>query len=830
MSGLLKMSWRSIRRSLGRYIALVVIVFLSVGFFSGLKLTTSSMINTGNIYLREQGFYDFRLISTIGLTDSDVAEVGDTDGVRDAEGVYSADILVDYDGGSKAMKLISMPNKVNLPSLKEGRMPEKASEVVVDADHFRSDDIGRELRLSQPCDGVEETVFTVVGLVDSPLYLSATDRGTASIGNGSIFAFMYTTADAFSLPVYTEISVTLDHELDIYTDEYDALIASRKDDMAALIDRLATERYEQLRGEYLAYLSSLGLTEGDLAALPDELREQLGSFDISEPETYVLTRAENSGYISFENDTAIVGGVANVFPIFFIVIALLVCVTTMTRMVDEERTEIGVLKAMGFSDLRIMGKYFIYAASATVIGWLLGFFVCTWALPEIFWFAYGVLYGFTSLRYYFSLPMLLLTLAVSLVAILGATAYCCLRSLRQTPAALIRPRAAKAGKRILLERVTPLWRRLRFLDKITLRNMFRYKQRLAMMLVGIGCCAGLVLTAFGVRDSMINIGSRQYEYIQNYDMELAFDTEDGSLDLGSVEGIDDILVGRSERVDASSGDKLFNNVTLMSYPDTDALGDYWRFEWEGERISYPGRGEVIINDKIAEKLGLFVGDSITLQNTDRTRAELRVSGIYNNHVFSYILISEQTYSDAFGQMKNNSALLKLDGSVNGEALAEELTAMTEVTTVSRIDTARETLDSALNVLNYIIWLVIGFSAALAFVVIFNLTNINIAERSREIATVQVLGFYPRETNAYVLRENLVLSVIASVLGMPLGVLFHRLVMGMVSVDSFMFNMTIAPVSYLLAIVFTIVFAALTNLFMRRRISRIKMAESLKAVE
>ncbi len=826
MSGIIKMTARSIRRSVGRYIALVLIVFLSAGFFAGLKLTTGAMINAGDVYLREQHFYDFRLMSTLGMTDDDVDRLAALDGVTEAEGSFSADILVGYDEGDKAVKLISMPTRVNLPSLVEGRMPSAKNEVVADADRFSSEDIGTTLRLSEPCDSIEVSELLIVGLVDSPLYLTSTDRGTTGIGNGSLHSFLYIPDEAFVTDVYTEVCLTLDHGHSIYSDEYDDLIASRKEEISSLLKTLASERYDSIYAEYVNMLAEMSLTP--------ELVKQLGleelAFTVAQPQTYTLTRNENTGYLSFENDTAIVGGVANIFPIFFILIALLVCITTMTRMVDEERTEIGTLKAMGFGSGRIIAKYLMYAGSATLIGWAVGYFVCTWGIPALFWYAYGVLYGFSSIPYYFSLPMMLGTLAVSLAAILGATAICCYHAMAETPASLIRPRAAKVGKRVLLERIRPLWKRLRFLDKITLRNMFRYKQRLFMMLVGIGCCAGLVLTAFGVRDSMVDIGDYQYGHIQNYDMEVSYSSEDDSIALDEVDGVKEYLVGHSERVDTSAAGVLYNNITLMCYENSDRLDDYWRFEWKGERVDYPAPGEVIINNKIAEKLELEVGDVIEIQNIDMKKGSFRVGGIFKNHVYSYILMSEQTYNTAFGEMQSNIALLKLTDNVDRDLLAEQLTSMDEVTTVNRTDTAKETIDSALGVLNYIIWLVIGFSAALAFIVIFNLTNINIAERSREIATVQVLGFYPRETSAYVLRENLVLSVIATLIGMPLGILFHRLVMGMVIVDSFSFNVTIRPLSYALAIIFTVAFAAVVNLFMRRHIAKIKMAESLKAVE
>lgn len=787
-NSIFKLTWRSIKTFFGRYLALLLIVALSAGFFAGLKITTDAMEHTGDEYMEEQGLYDYRVFSAVGFTREDVDKYAELPYIKVAEGTNSVDAMVSFGSNSRPYKLLAVTEETNLASLVAGRMPAAKNECVVDDERFDEDDIGKKIRISDENDAtvtslIDGDEFTIVGIVNSPLYLSL-DRGTTSIGSGAVHAYVYLSEEAFAGDTYTEINLLLGEREAIYSDEYDELV----------------EKYEA------------------------EITDMAGEYG------YVLTRNENAGYVSFENDISIISGVANIFPIFFILIAMLVCITTMTRMVDEERTQIGVLKALGYSDMAIMAKYLLYAGSATLLGWAVGYFVCTWGLPLIFWSAYGAIYDFALLLYLFSPELAVLTLAVSLISILGSTFISCRKELVSVPAQLIRPRAAKNGKRILLERISVLWNRLSFLQKITLRNMFRYKRRLIMMLVGIGCCAGLVVTAFGVRDSMIDIGELQFEKVQKYNVEATFtegSEENVRAKLDELEKIDRYDMVSVRWVDVI-GEETMNSVNLMSFDDTDSLGEFWDFHNGEETVAYPEKGEAVINRKIAEKLNVAVGDSIEIRDSDMQTCTVTVSGIFDNYIYNYVVVSAETYEDVYGQWQANTALISVNGDT--EDTAKVLTKMSEIKSVSQLSKIKENVDNALSCLDYIIWLIVLFSGALAFIVIFNLTNINLAERSREIATVQVLGFYPKETESYVLRENLVLSVLASVIGLPLGTLFHHVVMSMVLIDSFSFNMYVAPESYVLAFVCTVLFAVIVNLFMKRQIAKIHMAESLKAVE
>ena len=800
-----KLTRRAVRAFPGRYLALLLIVLLSVGFFSGLKITRTAMADTADGYLSEHSFYDYRVMSTLGFTDGDVEEFASLGFVSSAEGMKSADAIVEHGGVSSPYRLMSLPESVSKPSLTAGRMPESVDECLADDERFTASDIGTAITV-ESSDGLTRTEYTIVGLANSPMYIG-TDRGTANIGSGSLAGFICLLPECFTSEVYTEVQLTLSETAAAYSDEYDELVSAHKDAVSELCSRLADERYTSLLSQY-------GLTEDTAAAA-----------GISRPQTYVLTRSENAGYVSFESDTSIISGIANIFPLFFILIAMLVCITTMTRMVDEERTQIGVLKALGYGDAAITAKYMLYALSATVLGWLGGFFLGTWALPKVFWFAYSSIYGFAPLKYVFSPSLAAVTLLAALVFILGSTWLSCRRELGSVPAELLRPRAAKKGGRVFLERMTALWRRIPFLQKVTLRNMFRYKKRLVMMLVGISCCTALLVTGFGVRDSMIDTPSLQYDNVQIYDMEAGFtgDAAGMAAALENTDGIDSVTLAAVHRVEADAANAPCS-VSLYVFNSASDAESCWRLESGGAAVAFPGAGEAVVSSAMAGRLGLSAGSSLTLRETDGNTLTVTVSGVFDNYINNYVIVSSETY----GEWAPNTALLHVSG--DEEALAQTLTATDGVSSVARLSATRESVDSALSCLNYIIRLIVAFSGALAFIVIFNLTNINIAERSREVATVEVLGFRPNETSSYILRENVVLSAIAGLIGLPLGIVFHRIVMGMIVIESISFDVRIAPVSFVLAFVLTLCFAFLVNLFMRRRVAKIKMAESLKAVE
>ena len=830
----LKLTRRSIKTSFGRFAALLLIVTLSVGFFSGLKITKAAMAETASDYLAQHSFYDYRLLSTIGFTEDDEKTFRSDSSISLAEGGKSVDALLEFNEKTAAYKLIAAPKYINTPALVAGSMPAAKNECLVDARVFDESSIGKTIELSTENSediftAVDSKSFKIVGTASSPLYLG-NNRGTANIGSGTLTGFVYVDPEIFTGEYFTEMYLTLRDSAPAYSDDYKKLISSSKSNISELFQTAIENRVYGTLGVTKDDLSLLASVYGvDAAELEAELKQQM---EFEDPQTYILTREENLGYLSFESDTSIISGIANILPIFFIVIAMLFCITTMTRMVDEERTQIGVLKALGNGNGTITGKYLLYSGIATIIGWAIGFFGGTFGIPKIFWFAYGSLYDFAPIKYVFNAPLALGTLAVALLGILGSALISCFRELYSNPAVLIRPLPAASGKRILLERIKPLWKRLSFLKKVTLRNMFRYKKRLFMMLIGVSCCAGLVLTAFGVRDSMVNIADMQYNDIQKYQMEATFSDDKALADITAMPEVEDYITCQGLRVEVSA-DETMRAVNYYSFKNTDKLSDFWNFKNGKSTVSFPMADiyskPVIISSGIANKLSLSVGSTIVIKNSTNNKAiEATVSGIFDNYVDNFIITDAASQPTGFAEWVENTALLHT--STEEEALAESLMDISGVTAVNQLSKTRNSVDIALDSLNYIIWLIVAFAGVLEFVVIFNLTNINIAERRREIATVQVLGFFPKEQNSYVLRENLVLSIISSFIGLPLGILFHNAVMKLIVIDRITFDISIDPLSYVVALVCTILFAMLVNQFMKRRIDRIPMAESLKAVE
>lgn len=872
VKAIFKLTGCSIRTFFARYLALLLIVLLGVGFFSGLKVTKEAFQATCQAYFDEENFCDFRLLSTLGLTDGDVTAFMEADGVQEAEGTVSLDALMEFEGDTRAYRLHTLPQIENLPVSTAGRVPVSDDECLADARAFSAEDIGKTLMVSEAnedsvTDSLTVREFTITGLCNSPLYLG-TDRGTSSIGSGTPKGFLYVLPGAIDTDAFTEIDVTLSEKEPLYSAAYDELADAEKEKMKSLLQERAEARYSELLDEIetkakeeaekkakdaveaqFQQLSASGQIPKEMLTVQKEtaLSEALSRADeelpsreelaekagLEKPTVYVLGRTENAGYVSFKSDTAIVSGIANVFPLFFVLIAMLVCITTMFRMVGEERGQIGTLKAMGYRNSHIILKYLLYSGSATLLGWALGFFGGTYAIPKVFWLAYGSVYGFAPLRFIFSPSLALLTFAVSMAGILISTYITCRGELISTPAALIRPKAGKAGKRILLERLRGFWKKLSFLQKIVTRNMFRYKARLLMMLVGISCCTALLVTSFGVRDSLIHMGDEQYGEIQKYQYEAGFsgDEEDIENNIKHLNGVTGTLSCSIGRCDLTGPEAALNTVAVYGVSDTVAFDDFWTLadRQTKKKIPFPGKGEAVINEKIAEKLGLSVGDSFDIQDADMNTFSVRVAGIFENRVDNFVFVSADTLDEAAGDWKANTFLIQADP-LAANILPAELMTEDGIRSVTNLVDAKDKVNKTLSCVNYIVALMVLFSGALAFIVIFNLTNINIEERSREIATVEVLGFYPKELYAYVLRENVLSAILAALLGLPIGYAFHYAVMHMIVVDTMVFDIHIAPLSYGFSVFFTVLFAFLVDVAMRRQIRRIPMAESLKAVE
>ncbi len=577
--------------------------------------------------------------------------------------------------------------------------------------------------------------------------------------------------------------------------------------------------------------------------LDDALRQiEDGEQELAElevPEWYVLTRKTNVSFASFLSNVQKVEAIARVFPIFFFLVAALVALTTMTRMVEEERLQIGTLKALGYSKGAIMKKYIIYAMTATVAGSAFGLAVGFTLFPTIIWNAYTMMYELPKLYCLFNIPYAALASGLAIVCTLAATLNACWATLAECPAALMLPKAPKAGKRILLERIPFLWRRMKFTYKVTARNLFRYKKRFFMTVVGIAGCTALLVTGFGLHDSISDIVNNQFGKIFTYDVSVNLQTPDAA-DSGSLYEalndsslVEDYLVVHQEQSDNEFDGETF--TTYLFVPQDETRFDQFVTLEErttGEYVAFSQDG-IVITEKMSERAHLAVGDSVTLTNADGKEGTFRVDGIAENYVENYVYLSPDTYQAAFGSIPepNLAVLHSADPSPEGrDRLGEVILAADGVSGISFISDLKDSFSNMMQKIDIIVVVLIVSAGLLAFVVLYNLTNINITERTKEIATIKVLGFYDKEVSAYVYRESIALSVIGTLAGLVLGILLHMFVIHSVEVDAVMFGRTIKPLSYVVSALLTMAFSLLVNLVMYHKLRRISMVESMKAPE
>ncbi len=633
----------------------------------------------------------------------------------------------------------------------------------------------------------------------------------------------------------------------------DAQIAAAQQQLDEAAAQIASGRsqLEQGRADYEGGLAEYERQKADADAQFADAERQIADAqqkidDLENPSWLVMDRDQNYGVASFESDANRVDSIAQVFPFIFFLVAALVALTTMTRMVEEERVLIGTFKALGYSRARIASKYLLYAAVASVTGSVLGIAVLSQVLPAVISEAYAIIYFVPQGPLPIDLGLAGLAAGLGVGVTLVATWAAAFATLRERPATLMLPRAPKAGKRILLERIAPLWRRLSFSWKVTFRNLFRYKKRFVMTVIGIAGCTALLLTGLGLQDAINDIIDKQYGEIVHYN---AVVTTEDDLPAASQQELDDLLgaggaVESSTRVQsasmvASGPDKADVHASVVVPEDPGGLADFLTVRTRvGHEPLSIGDDGVVLAEKLANELGVGVGDTVRLAEqdemgnaTDKT-FDLTVTGVMENYIYNYVFIGPGEYARMEGGQPAFSTYYAVTSSDAGERAQfnDAVRAIDGVKTVAYNDEVIDAYKSMLKSVGLIVIVLVVAAAALAFIVLYNLTNINITERQREIATLKVLGFTPREVSAYIYRETMLLSVIGCAVGLVLGVFMEGFVVVTAEVDQVMFGRTIHAASFVIAFLLTMLFTVLVMLAMRRKLARVDMVESLKSNE
>ena len=633
----------------------------------------------------------------------------------------------------------------------------------------------------------------------------------------------------------------------------DAQIAAAQQQLDEAAAQIASGRsqLEQGRADYEGGLAEYERQKADADAQFADAERQIADAqqkidDLENPSWLVMDRDQNYGVASFESDANRVDSIAQVFPFIFFLVAALVALTTMTRMVEEERVLIGTFKALGYSRARIASKYLLYAAVASVTGSVLGIAVLSQVLPAVISEAYAIIYFVPHGPLPIDLGLAGLAAGLGVGVTLVATWAAVFATLRERPATLMLPRAPKAGKRILLERIAPLWRRLSFSWKVTFRNLFRYKKRFVMTVIGIAGCTALLLTGLGLQDAINDIIDKQYGEIVHYN---AVVTTEDDLPTASQQELDDLLGAggavesftrvQSASMVASGPDKADVHASVVVPEDPGGLADFLTVRTRvGHEPLSIGEDGVVLAEKLANELGVGVGDTVRLAEqdemgnaTDKT-FDLTVTGVMENYIYNYVFIGPGEYARMEGGQPAFSTYYAVTSSDAGERAQfnDAVRAIDGVKTVAYNDEVIDAYKSMLKSVGLIVIVLVVAAAALAFIVLYNLTNINITERQREIATLKVLGFTPREVSAYIYRETMLLSVIGCAVGLVLGVFMEGFVVVTAEVDQVMFGRTIHAASFVIAFLLTMLFTVLVMLAMRRKLARVDMVESLKSNE
>ena len=601
------------------------------------------------------------------------------------------------------------------------------------------------------------------------------------------------------------------------------------------------ENEQKLLDGETEYADAKAEAEQKLADARAEIEDGEAKLDELEmPVWYIWDRSKNTSFGSFKSNVDKLTAITTAFPVFFFLVAALVVSTTMTRMVEEERLQIGTLKALGYARGTIMQKYLWYALGASALGAVMGLAVGFRVFPTIIWSGYSMMYYMPKIATPWRLQQAVFAGASLIGLSLGVTAMACRTSLAEVPAALMLPRAPKAGKRILLERITPLWRRLPFTWKVTCRNLMRYKKRFWMTVIGVAGCTALLVAGFGLSDSLNGIITKQFDNVSHYDL-MTVVSKESALREGEVY---DTLFGDSETfplsmaaaVESTHCDSADGEMELyLMVPQ-----DLTRFaqlmdlhERLGGKPTPLTDDGIVLTEKLAKTLGAAAGDTVTLKNADGDAAQFTVSGVCEHYIGNYAYITPAVYTAAFGKAPGYNAVLSTlrdESQQSRDAISEKLLDMDTVVSLTFTQDAVKQVLNMLRSIDAVVVLIIVCAAMLAFVVLYNLSNINIAERVKEIATIKVLGFYDREVYSYVNRESTALSCIGTLLGLALGKALHAFIITTVEVDSVMFGRQIAPQSFLYAVALTLAFSTAVNLVMGRKLKKISMVESMKAPE
>lgn len=897
----LKASAREIKQSKGRFIAIVLIILLGTLLFVGVKTAGPVMRKTMDHYVEKGHLSDLQIISTGGLTEQDVTraeKIPDSQLETGKQFYYSSSSkneVVQVFSYKKS-------NKQNLLEVVDGHLPKNKDELVLDEKaKSLGYKIGETYTIDS--DNVKKKDYQIVGFVRSPLFINNLERGFANVGNGTIDYFVYLPETEFNTDIQSVIYLTFKNvsSFDTYSKEYrDKMAQNQKsveklfqDRPAARLTELREQAKESLQPEkekVSAGQEQISLAQSQLAAARAQLAQQRSMLEqlpevqrsvatnelatqeaqLAEQEKQVAEqqeklndaqaqiteneekinrlkkptyrfqeRSDNVGFQEFGDLAERIAAIANVFPVFFFFIAALITFTTMTRMVEENRREIGTLKALGYTKFEIAKKYAIYTSLASGLGILLGTVLGTNLLPRIIFELSNERYDIGSAVIFYDWSSILQAAVAFFIAAFGAAMIVLFKDLRERPAALLQPKAPKPGKRILLEYITPLWSRLSFNQKISYRNLFRYKSRMFMAIVGIAGCAGLMVAGVGLKDSLSSVSDKQFGPITNYQAIVTLDGETDQSETKAKEQLEsnpkitDLLAVNMQTIELRQQGQATQSLTMIIPETSKRLSPFIHLiSLKGRNIELNDSG-IVLTQKAAELFDVSEGDRLSLYTDDQKELSVTVKAIAQNYLGNFVYMSPDYYQKVSGnEAFTNAYLVQADSMSQKQenALSEKLLGTNAVTNTSFVSKQMETQEESLANLDSIVVIFVVLSGLLAFIVLYNLTNINISERVRELSTIKVLGFFDKEVTMYIVRENIIFTLVGIVGGFGIGYVLTDFILQQASMETVIFPLVITWKAYVLSAVLTIVFTVIVMVVTHFKLKHINMIDALKSNE
>lgn len=815
---LLKHIFMKIKDNYKRFLSLICMAFLGVGFYAGIQSSSPDMLKTLDNFYDENNVYDISVISNVGLTEDDLLKLSKIKNVESAINIQEKDTYLEIEENNYVVKLIEYNSQMNNVYIKEGRLPKNNNEVSVDNALLENNNL--KLGDNITIDGKK---YSIVGNVISPLYFSA-ERPNSNLGSGKVDYYIYVYNGSLDLEAYSNIYITVKGAKKYLTnsDSYKKLINNVKKDIDLIKDKQQDIRYDELYSDIIETSEMYGIS--------------IDESKFIKPKWYIYDRLDNTSYKELINASDNLKKIGNIFPIIFFAISVLVSLISMMRMIEEDRVENGTLKSLGYNSFHITLKYVIYSLLATTIGSSVGAIFGSYMIPSVIWNIYKKIFFIPKFIYLLKSDYNALGLWICILCICGTSVIVCIKNLREVPANLMRPKAPKSGKKILLERINFIWKKLKFSDKITIRNIFRYKSRVITTILGIAGCTSLILAGFGLKDSIKDVTDFQFNNIIKYDKLLMTNESINQIDI-EKELLNDDKVENYTNVNTQNIKVLFNDeqqeVTMITPDDFNSIfKSISLIDLKTNNIiDNISDNSCIISEKTAKLLDIDVGDKISLLDNDNNKYDIKVSYIIKNYINQYLYINKNTYNNLFNNYKINSVLISLkDKDKNSKEFDKKYISNGYALTIVDNDDMKNSMNDMLGSIDSIVAILIIAAASLAFVVLYNLSNINISERKREIATLKVLGFYPSEVDKYINRETVLLTILGIGIGLLFGSYLSHFIISTCEPDYIMFDRHVYTLSYFYSLFITVIFTIIVTIVTHFNLKKINMVTSLKNVE